>query len=66
MGDYWVQFAKRGDPNLSGRPPWPAYDERNPRWLLLGARIEAVPVSRAEAYDIFDRQRSRLLAALAD
>jgi para-nitrobenzyl esterase len=65
MGDYWTQFAKRGDPNLPGRPAWPAYDEGSPRWLRLGERVEAAPVARAEAYDIFDRQRSRLLAALA-
>jgi para-nitrobenzyl esterase len=65
MGDYWVQFAKRGDPNLPGRPAWPAYDSRAPQWLELGARIQAAPVARAEAYDIFDRQRARNLAALA-
>jgi len=65
MGDYWVQFAKTGDPNLPGRPDWPAYDPREPRWLELGARIRAAPVSRAEAYDIFDRQRARSLAALS-
>ena len=26
MSAYWVAFAKTGDPNGSGRAPWPAYD----------------------------------------
>jgi para-nitrobenzyl esterase len=25
VGDYWTGFARRGDPNGEGRPPWPAY-----------------------------------------
>jgi para-nitrobenzyl esterase len=23
--DYWVAFAKTGNPNVAGRPAWPAY-----------------------------------------
>ena len=26
MSDYWVQFAKSGNPNREGLPPWPIYD----------------------------------------
>src|SRR5262249_37755974 len=25
LGDYWVAFAKTGDPNGQARPQWPAY-----------------------------------------
>jgi para-nitrobenzyl esterase len=25
VGDYWVAFAKTGNPNGVGRPIWPAY-----------------------------------------
>jgi para-nitrobenzyl esterase len=26
MCDYWTNFAKSGDPNRDGLPPWPAFD----------------------------------------
>ena len=35
---YWVNFAMRGDPNGSGLPPWPAYDEKDVV-QILGAKI---------------------------
>ena len=28
MSDYWVAFARRGDPNGEGRPSWPAYSAK--------------------------------------
>jgi para-nitrobenzyl esterase len=34
MMGYWVQFARRGDPNGAGREPWPRYDETEPTLLF--------------------------------
>jgi carboxylesterase type B len=36
MGDYWVQFARSGDPNLPSWPEWPAFTEANRRQIRLG------------------------------
>jgi len=46
--DYWVQFARTGDPNMSGRPDWPAYRAEKPAVLELGEKIQAIaPVDAA-------------------
>ncbi len=44
--DYWVQFARTGDPNLPGRPEWPLYTAEKPMVMELGDRIGAM-----EAHD---------------
>jgi para-nitrobenzyl esterase len=40
MGDYWVQFARSGDPNLAGHPQWPQFTTDNPRQMRLGLGSE--------------------------
>lgn len=39
MTDYWVEFARRGDPNRVGLPQWPAYEPRSARVLEIGDEI---------------------------
>ena len=40
MIDYWVQFAKAGNPNGNGRPQWPAYTGNSASYLELGDEIK--------------------------
>lgn len=35
MKDYWTTFAKNGDPNRGGYPPWPRYEESTDQHLAL-------------------------------
>jgi para-nitrobenzyl esterase len=39
MMDYWVAFARRGDPNQAGLPDWPAYEPGSARVLEIGDEI---------------------------
>jgi para-nitrobenzyl esterase len=39
MRDYWVEFARRGDPNRTGLPAWPAYEPGSARVLEIGDEI---------------------------
>jgi len=43
MVDQWVAFARTGDPNGASRPPWPRFNEGDPRMLELGDTIAARP-----------------------
>jgi para-nitrobenzyl esterase len=36
---YWVQFAKKGDPNSYGLPEWPAYEPGKDQYLELGRSV---------------------------
>jgi para-nitrobenzyl esterase len=40
--DYWVQFARTGDPNTPNRPQWPVYTKQQPMVMELGDRIKAM------------------------
>jgi len=39
MMDYWVNFAKTGDPNGAGLPVWPVYDRQNESYQEFGEEI---------------------------
>jgi para-nitrobenzyl esterase len=60
MSSYWVNFAKTGNPNGSGLPKWPRYDQKTDysgMLLQVGPSTEphaAPPTNRAQ-YELLDR-----------
>jgi len=47
---YWTNFAKTGDPNSAGMPPWPRYSIDRQSTLVLNDEMTAVPHFRAAYY----------------
>ena len=50
--DYWVQFARTGDPNIPGRSQWPAYSAGSPMVMELGDNISAIQAPDARLCDL--------------
>jgi para-nitrobenzyl esterase len=59
MSSYWTNFAKSGDPNGPGLPPWPAYGGRSEQVMELSDRPHAKPIPRRDALDFIDRYFAR-------
>ncbi len=56
MGDYWVNFARRGDPDGPGLPRWPLYAGKAPETLVIEQDTKAVPdFRRAQLQPWFDK-----------
>jgi para-nitrobenzyl esterase len=43
MQQYWLNFARTGNPNGYGLPVWPRWNAKGPKVLSLGDRIAAAP-----------------------
>ncbi|MEM6689638.1 MAG: carboxylesterase family protein [Planctomycetota bacterium] len=52
--NYWVQFAKTGDPNLKGKPAWPPYTTNDEIHLELNDEIKLGLKLRSKACDLLD------------
>lgn len=56
MGEYWLNFAKHGDPNAEGLPYWPAFDNNAPQSMYLtGPEPFAGPVPSEKALWVLDK-----------
>jgi para-nitrobenzyl esterase len=49
---YWVNFAKRGDPNGPGLPAWPRFDPAEPSVLEVGLETKVVDVPGRQRLDV--------------
>ena len=64
--DYWVQFAKAGDPSVPGLPRWPAYRLDKPAAQELGSQVRQIPIPRAAQLRVFDETlKTQLQSATA-
>ena len=59
MTQYWVNFARTGDPNGDGLATWPVYEMATDEWLEFGSDIKATREVRKEKLDLFDRVNAR-------
>ena len=66
MGDYWTQFAKTGNPNRTGLPEWPRYDEKSERCLEFGNELKARTTPHKRGCDLFERILKARLAEIQD
>jgi para-nitrobenzyl esterase len=63
MSNYWVNFAKNGDPNGSGLPPWPAFSDAKPQVMHFDQSSSAregvpnlVPLQALDEYFAWRRE----------
>ncbi|UCG24902.1 MAG: carboxylesterase family protein [Chloroflexota bacterium] len=66
MGDYWVQFARSGDPNLAPHPEWPAYTADDQRQMRLdhGADLGAIEIDRQAKLNLFRQHQEKLVTEM--
>jgi len=57
MSSYWTNFAKTGDPNGAGLPPWPAFSSKDQKVLFFddaGPGARPVPnIDQIKAFDAY-------------
>ena len=54
MSSYWVNFAKSGDPNGPGVPPWPAFTNAESKVQYLADPITVGGVANISGLTVFD------------
>jgi para-nitrobenzyl esterase len=54
MQSYWVNFAKTGDPNGPGLPPWPAFNVTEQKTMFFDKNPSARPIPNLDQLQAFD------------
>ncbi|MDR3713510.1 MAG: carboxylesterase family protein [Puia sp.] len=54
MNQYWVDFAKTGNPNGKGLPAWPAFTSEHPKVMQFGDTIKPVDLPATQAFPFVD------------
>ena len=52
--EYWVHFARTGDPNGGDLPAWPRYAAEADEWLEFGSELGVTTGVRKDKLDLFD------------
>ena len=55
ISSYWTNFAKTGDPNGPGLPPWPAYTKDGYQVMHIKAKPESGPDTHRTRYEFLDQ-----------
>ena len=64
MLNYWVNFAKNGNPNGEGLPTWDEYQNSTDDVMELGENVGKIPDKYLKSYEIFDQYLNRKLASM--
>ena len=64
MMQYWVNFARVGDPNGEGLPTWSTYNSNADEMMELGRRTGMAKVPLAEKYNVIMKAIDRQLAVV--
>jgi len=55
LADYWVSFARNGNPNADGLPAWPAYDPATDIVQILDSNVHSAVHPRSRKLDDLER-----------
>jgi para-nitrobenzyl esterase len=58
LTDYWVNFAKTGNPNGKELPEWKTYDKHSGNILLIDDKIESKPALYKKEMDFLEKFNS--------
>ena len=64
MLNYWLNFAKTGDPNGEGLPTWEEYKNNADTVMELGENVGKIPDKYLKAYEIFEELQLREVASM--
>ena len=66
MSSYWVNFARKGDPNGAGLPNWAAYREQSDTLMTFGDAIEVRAVPGKAGLDFLETQFKQVRSSSRD
>jgi para-nitrobenzyl esterase len=55
MSDYWVNFAKFGNPNAKGVPEWKSYDKKSGIVMEFGDKVQDRPALFKTEFDFLEK-----------
>lgn len=60
MSDYWINFAKTGNPNTQTLPQWKPYNSSNNMVMVLDVEQSMQPVAAQKEFDFLDAYQNHL------